>query len=47
MCFLFVWFCLFRVTPRAYGSSQARGRIIVAAAGLHQGHSNVEFELYL
>ena len=30
-----LFFCLFRATPMAYGSSQARGRIRAAAAGLH------------
>ena len=28
-------FCLFRATPVAYGSSQARGHIGATAAGLH------------
>ena len=42
--FLFVcvcfWFCLlFTVAPAAYGSSQARGRIGAAAAGLGHSHS--------
>ena len=36
--FVFVFF-LFRATPAAYGSSQARGRIGAVAVGLH--HSNV------
>ena len=31
-------------TPTAYGSSQARGRIGAAAAGLHHSHSNVGSE---
>ena len=31
----------------AYGSTQARGRIGAAAAGLHQNHSNVGSELHL
>ena len=38
-CFLFV--CLFRAIPAAYGSSQARGRIRAAAASLHHSHSNM------
>ena len=33
-------FCLFRAIPMAYGSSQARGWIGTAAAGLHHSHSN-------
>ena len=32
------FFCLFRASSEAYGSSQARGHIGAAAAGL--GHSN-------
>ena len=31
----FFVFCLFRAAPKAYGSSQARGRIGATAAGLH------------
>ena len=38
--FNFFYFCLFRATPLAYGSSQARGQIRAAAAGLHHSHSN-------
>ena len=38
--FFFVVFCPFRVTPVAYGDSQARGRIGAVAAGLCQSHSN-------
>ena len=34
------FFFLFRATPMAYGSSQAKGRIRAAAAGLHHSHSN-------
>ena len=33
-------FCLFRAAPMAYGSSQARGRIGAAAAGMCYRHSN-------
>jgi len=29
-----------RVTPAAYGGSQARGGIRTVAAGLHHSHSN-------
>ena len=36
----FFFFCLFRVTPAAYGGSQARGQIGVAAASLCHSHSN-------
>ena len=38
--YLFIYFCLFRVAPAAYGNSQARGLIRAAAAGLGQTHSN-------
>ena len=38
--YLFIYFCLFRVAPTAYGNSQARGLIRAAAAGLGQTHSN-------
>ena len=31
---------LFLAAPVAYGSSQARGQIRAAAAGLHHSHSN-------
>ena len=34
-------FCLFRAAPMAYGGSQTRGLIGVAAASLRQGHTNV------
>ena len=37
---LFVFFLHFRATYMAYGSSQARGQIGTAAAGLHHSHSN-------
>ena len=43
----FVLFLLFRATPAAYGSSQARGQIRGAAAGLHHSHSNTSSELHL
>ena len=33
--------CLFRATPAAYGSSQARGWIRATTASLHHSHSNV------
>ena len=41
--FLFLFFCLFRATPMAYGSSRARGQIGAAAASLHPSHSNVGY----
>ena len=31
----------------AYGSSQAKGRIAAAAAGLYHSHSNAGFEMHL
>ena len=41
------FFFPFRATPVAYGSSQARGRIRRAPAGLHHSHSNTGSELHL
>ena len=43
-CCFVVLFLLFRATTMAYGSSQARGRIRAAAAGLHHSHSNARSE---
>ena len=43
----FFFFCLFRVAPTAYGSSQARGWIGAATAGLHHSHSNLGSEPHL
>ena len=40
-------FWLFRATSVAYGSSQARGPVGAAAAGLHHSHSNTGSELCL
>ena len=40
----FFFFLLFRAASAAFGSSQARGRIQAAAAGLHHSHSNVGSE---
>ena len=37
----------FRATPVAYGSSQARGRIGAAVAGLCNSNSNARSKLYL
>ena len=45
-CFFFI-FCLFRATPAAYGSFQAKGLIGAVAAGVHHSHSNVGSELHL
>ena len=38
---------IFRATPAAYGSSQARGRIGAVAASLHHSHSNSGSEPHL
>ena len=38
---IFFFFLLFRATPAAHGSSQARGQIGAIAAGLHPSHSNI------
>ena len=43
--FFFFFFGLFRAAPMEYGSSQARGRISAAAAGLR--HSSARSEPYL
>ena len=45
--FFFFFFLLFGAAPVAFGGSQARGGIIVAAADLCHSHSNVESELCL
>ena len=37
--FLFSFFLLLRAVPSAYGSSQARGRIVATAASLHHSHA--------
>ena len=34
------YFCLYRAAPAAYGSSQDRGQIRAAAAGIHHSHSH-------
>ena len=41
------YYCPFRVTPKAYGSSQAKGPIRAIAAGLRHSHSNMGSELRL
>ena len=38
---------LLRAAPMAYGSSQAKGQIRAAAAGLHYSHSNSKSECCL
>ena len=40
-------FCLFKVAPAAYGSSQAKGRIGAIAASLSDRHSNTGSKLRL
>ena len=45
--FNFYFFVFSRATPKAYGDSQARGRIRVTAAGLCQSHSNTGSEPHL
>ena len=42
-----IFFCLFRATPAAYGSAQARGQIGAAAASLHHSHSNTGSQPHL
>ena len=39
--YIYFFFPSFRATPVAYGSSMARSRSGVSAAGLHHSHSNV------
>ena len=45
--FLFVWFCLFRAAPAAYGSSQARVQRELAAEGIGHSHSNARSNPHL
>ena len=45
--FFFFFWSFFRVTPKAYGSSQAKGPIRAIAAGLRHSHSNMGSELRL
>ena len=44
ICSFDFFFFLFMATPMAYGSSQARGWIGAAAAGLCHSHSNARSE---
>ena len=43
----FIYLLLFRATPMAHGSSQARDQTGAAAAGLCHGHSSVGSKLHL
>ena len=43
----YIFFCLFRAVPMAYGGSQVRGQIRAVAAGLHHSHSNTGSELHV
>ena len=44
---LFVCLFVFRAAPTAYGSSQIRGQIGAAGAGLHNSHSSARSKLCL
>ena len=43
----FLFFCLFRAIPMAYGESQARGLIGAVTTGLCHSHSNAGSEPHL
>ena len=45
--FVVVVLLLFRASPMAHGSSQARGWIQAIAAGIHYSHSNTRSKLWL
>ena len=45
--YYYYYYLLFRAAPAAYGSSQIRGQIRAAAAGLYHSHSNARSELHL
>ena len=45
--YIFFFFFLFRASPAAFGSSQARDQIRAAAVGLHYSQSNVGSKLFL
>ena len=45
--FLFLFFCLFKVPPTAYGISQSRSWIGAIAMSLYHSYSNVGSELHL
>ena len=44
---IFLSFFLFMAAPAAYGSSQARGQIGTAAAGLYHSHGNTGSQVHL
>ena len=44
---LFVYVCLLRAAPMAYGSSKARSRIGAVVVCLHHSHGHTRSELYL
>ena len=46
LLFFYPLFCLFKFSPVAYGSSQARGQIGAAAASLHHSHSETGSKLH-
>ena len=43
-CILFLFFSVFKASTKAYGSSQAKGRMGAAAAGLHHSHISARSE---
>ena len=45
--YLFIYFCLFRAAPMAYGSSWAKSPIEAAANSLHHSHRSTRFEPHL
>ena len=45
--YIFIYFCLFRAAPMAYGGSQARGLIGAVEASLHHSHSNAGSTVHL
>ena len=47
VCYIEGSFFLFRATPAAYGSSQARAQIRAAAASLHHSQSNTRSKPHL
>ena len=47
LLFVFFFFCLFRVAPVAYGSSQGRGQVRATAASLCYSHCKMGSKLGL
>ena len=47
LAYNFLFYCLFRAAPAAYGSSQARGQIGAVAIDLRHSHSNARSEPHL